>query len=246
MELSTEAGDLAYTEIVSLGAPVLDDLQRAPIFNFRSAFPLDWWFTPMGSVARVFNASLDVGSIYDPAKLELTEGAASGAPPRIDGTDPLHHEFPRNWEIEGGPVVDDFLQHLEGPRRRTAYLVNKLLALDRPGERILFVFEPIKFPASLPEIAALRAAIGRLFPNAGWKLAIVQGPEPDSRFDWRDDPAAWDDRLRGLARHPGVQPPPALCRNASAPHGRRHCGVSDVVSVQSAPPFVRDQTALCS
>lgn len=190
--------DAPFTQIVSLGerCSVAYNLRRH--FDFRSAFPFDWWITTVRGLADFLRDGLDVEALYDPAQLERSPGARSVRHKTYGFL--LHHEFPRHWDVPGLPVSDDFLEHIEGPKRRTSYLIEKLRALDDPGERILFVREFVEHEteAEVAALGDLRAALERLMPRANWKLAIVGGPRDEATFDWKCDPKAWDVELARL------------------------------------------------
>lgn len=176
------------TQIISLGPRCTTTYNLRRYYNFQSAFPFDWWITEEQAMHRLL-ADLDPGKIYDPALLALTENAVSVTNTHYDIL--LHHEFPRDWSKADGPVKPDFLDHIEEPKGRTAYLIDKFLGLDRRSERIMFVREQ-------PDATNLLPHLERLFSDAEWcfvTFPLVQG-EPG--FDWKLNPATWDKVLAGL------------------------------------------------
>lgn len=187
-----------YSHIVVLGKRCATTHHVRRFFNFGEGYPFDWWITPFGGLLQVL-ARPDVDWLYDPALIVLTEGRRSvmHMPTGIL----FHHEFPREPvdAQRGGvaPVRDDFLQHLAKPRARTAQLIQKLLALDTPGVRILFVREK-GWHARLAPILAER------FTRADWTLKMippVHAPDftpADPAQKWQGDPGAWDVALSKL------------------------------------------------
>ena len=160
MELKEVRG-ACFTQIVSLGPGCALAYNLRRFFNLRSAFPFDWWITPIDGLVKVLRDNVNPQLIYDVAQLELTDNAGSVRHKTYDIL--LHHEFPRDREMQGDPVHAEFLQHIDEPRRRTGYLADKLLALDDRSEVILFVREP--FPAggtvNDSDIELVRAELAR-------------------------------------------------------------------------------------
>lgn len=188
-----------YSHIVVLGKRCATTHNVRRFFNFGEGYPFDWWITPFDGLLQVLKRP-DVDWLYDPALIRLTVERRSvrHTPTRIF----FHHEFPREPEASpqagrGPPVRADFLEHLEAPRARAAALLKKLLSLDTPGARILFVREN-------GDQEVLEAALAERFSKADWTLKVVPmvispgfiPPCPKER--WKGDPAAWDRALSVL------------------------------------------------
>lgn len=179
------------THIVSLGkrCSVAYNLRR--FYNFRSAFPLDWWITPASGIVK-FLRQPDVGYLYDPALLKLTPNAASVRHRELGIQ--LHHEFPRNKARPGQPIKPGWKNAIENPKSRTIALIGKFLGLNAAGNRIAFVREDAELAAALTD------RLDALFPLADYTLIVlpkIPGGKHDA-FKWKGDPALWNKALGDL------------------------------------------------
>jgi hypothetical protein len=173
--------------IVSLGRSCATAYNLRRHFDFGGAFPFDWWITPLAAVEAVLRRP-DPDWLYDPALLELTEKETSVRHRETDIL--LHHEFPRHWLEPAQPVRPDFRETISGPKKRTAALLAKLLQLNSPTERLLFVRERIP-----GETGSLANILEEVFNRAKWaliELDQIRGP------DWQGDLDQWDEFLSGL------------------------------------------------
>ena len=184
------------TQIVSLGMRCATAYNLRRHFHFRTAFPFDWWVTPLEGLNALLSISLNIDAIYASQNLELTEKAKSVRHKASDVR--LHHEFPRQVAVIGAPVRQNFLQHVEKPRLRTQHLVDRFLALNDARERILFVREQNLSSLVQADVISASTQLSRLFPNPEWTLAWIQGPEEEAKFGWKGDPLSWDGVLSGL------------------------------------------------
>lgn len=183
-----------YSHIVSLGNRCATTHAIRRFFNHGEGYPFDWWITPFQGLIAVLERP-DVDWLYDPAMLSLTDKRASvkHAPTSIL----FHHEFERE-DGGGGPVLQSFLDQLETPRARTGKLLAKLLALDEPGNRVLFVRE-------VGQHEPLTRALAKRFSRADWDLNVIPLTDPGPDFkakhagnQWQGDPDVWDRALAKL------------------------------------------------
>lgn len=176
------------THIVSLGPVCSTSLNLRRHFDFDTAYPFDWWYTPEPGLAA-FLRDPDIDRLYDPFELERIE-----TPPTVRHRTLgiyLHHEFPRRWDQPEEPVVEGFLDHLDAPRKRTRYLLDRWRRLDAPRERLLLVREDLAGPD-------IEAALQATLRHADWCLVSVAGPPMEPAHGWRRDPASWDAVLDAL------------------------------------------------
>ena len=125
----------AATHIVSLGIACDTAYNLRRYFDFGGAFPLDWWIVPPSALTR-FLRNPDAEVLYDLDKLALTSNGGGVYHTELD----LHllHEFPR-VSMPSGPISADWREHVDGPKARTTALLQKLLALNAPGNRVAFI-----------------------------------------------------------------------------------------------------------
>lgn len=180
----------SVTQVVGLGGScsVAHNLRR--FYNFNSANLFDWWITPLHGVVLLLNELKNkrvIDSVYSAENLTLTDRSASVKHVPTDIL--LHHEFPRDWSMEGVPIMTGWGDHINKAKSRSEYLANKLLSYNNPNERILFV----RAPDSSPD---LNKIIGELFHHALWSLVVV--PNFSTADSWKGDPDLWDDELRKI------------------------------------------------
>lgn len=170
---------LPATHVVSLGHRCATAANVRRFFGFGEAFPFDWWITPHESLLAVLRSPV-VDVVYDGLEVCLDGQSVRNRLGIL-----LHHEFPRAADYSIAPF---WQEHTEAPKSRTAYLLQKFLALDDHANHVLFVRE-VENASQDDEIAD---ALAPLFTRASWALAtlphvyIAPGPA------WRGDPAAWD------------------------------------------------------
>jgi hypothetical protein len=154
---------MEVTQVVSLGGRCATSYHLRRFYNHSEGGLFDWWITSGHALLRVLD-NLTPEFIYNPGELV-----------RINGDDTvlhtatglhLHHEFPRVGSGHG-PVADSYLEHVEKPKNRTAYLMQKFTELNSSSERVLFVRE-----GEVDE-AALRERLAGLFSKAEWHLAVL-------------------------------------------------------------------------
>jgi hypothetical protein len=173
------------THIVSLGHRCATAYNLRRHFDFSSAFPFDWWITPGTSIAD-FLRNPDVNYLYEPSELQLTEQRGSVRHRTLGIL--LHHEFPRDWKSKPPPVVENFRDFVAEPKRRSAYLIAKLLRLNTLQNRVLFIRDA---PIGQETLDALSDT----FPLAVWATTSVSRIPEDEKYGWKCDPTAWDSEL---------------------------------------------------
>lgn len=208
--------------IVSLGSACETAYNLRRHFGFATAYPFDWWISQTAGVAR-FIREADAAALYRESELQPSANARSIVNARYGIR--LHHEFPRDRQVRGQPVIAGWARHLAAPQARTAHLIRRLSGLAAAGQRIVFVrsFGPrdTNAAAALSLLAALEdrfapARIGVVLVNHEGRLPA--GP-PVHRLavarvagsDWRGDAGAWDAALGtlGLRLTPGLHRPAA-------------------------------------
>jgi hypothetical protein len=138
----------------------------------------------------------DPDFLYDPDHLQPTNDRHTVTHRTLGMA--LHHEFPRDYKEPGKPIKLDFLDHLAKPKARTAYLLDKLLKLNQPDRRILFIRER-QYDGE--DASHLTTTLSALFPAPEWTIAVVGPVSADNTgaemtSDWRGSQAAWDAALR--------------------------------------------------
>ena len=106
-----------FTHIVSLGYRCRTTQRLREHYGFKTAFPFDWWITPLQSAVRVLR-DWDLQRLYDPAKLR--EAALAHAPraearfllispsgAAAEGWTPLAIDDPRAEPWTGTPQIWD-------------------------------------------------------------------------------------------------------------------------------------------
>lgn len=197
-----------YTHVVPLGLSCRVTYQLRTYFGCRLAYPFDWWISPFGGLTS-YLADPDPHRIYRSTALVERRGAEG-----IEAIEcaelglQLFHEFPRLAASAGPSVVAPGWQaHLPQAAERHGRRLARLLALDRPENRLLFVrhragAEATSFLAG-DEIALLLSILRLRFPRASVTLLLlnvpVQGeirPEVD-RLYFNDSPGTPPEEWRG-------------------------------------------------
>ena len=208
----------AFSHIVSLGYRCRTTQRLRDHFGFKTAFPFDWWITPLAGGAQ-FLADWDVERLYDPSQLRevrrwgrirYIEHAGYGLR--------LQHEFPMDAKLT--EVLPGWRGHVAEARARTAHLMQKFDLLNRPDRNVLWVRELRHSEEMRPAaIAALRQAVLDRLPRArssfllisasgreapGWRGLKIDDPVKEP---WTGTPEIWDAALGALGhsfeRRPG-------------------------------------------
>ena len=199
----------AFSHIVSLGYRCRTTQRLRDHFGFKTAFPFDWWITPLAAGAAVLR-DWDLDRLYDPSKLR--EVKRWGRTLFIEHTHyriRLQHEFPMDQARVR--VLPGWQDHIGEARARTAHLMEKFDQLDRPDRQVLFVRELTGGEqGDLAGIAALRQAALERAPKAeasfllisptgaeaeGWRALRIDDPVKEP---WTGTPEIWDAALDGL------------------------------------------------
>ena len=208
----------AFSHIVSLGYRCRTTQRLRDHFGFKTAFPFDWWITPLAGGAN-FLRDWDVERLYDPGQLREVRrwGRVRFIEHRGYGLR-LQHEFPMDPKQEY--VLAGWRGHIAEARSRTTHLMEKLDLLDRPDRRVLWVRELAPGEEHAPAaVAALRLAVTDRCPQAhssfllispsgldaqGWTSLKIDDPVKEP---WQGAPAIWDAALSALGhrfeRRPG-------------------------------------------
>jgi hypothetical protein len=198
-----------FTHIVSLGYRCRTTQRLREHYGFKTAFPFDWWITPLASAVRVLR-DWSLERLYDPAMLR--EARRWGRTLYIEHADyriRLQHEFP--MDDARRHVLPGWRDHLDQARTRTGHLMQKFDALDRKDRKVLFVRELKPGEAdSRTQLARLREAVLAHAPRAQAQFLLIspQGAQADGwvplKIDdpraepWTGTPEIWDAALAGL------------------------------------------------
>jgi hypothetical protein len=200
----------SFSHIVSLGHRCRTALRLREHFSFSTAFPFDWWVTPLAGATAVLR-DWDVERLYDPARL-IERARPNGGARIIEHAD-YHLMMPHDFPIDGpgGDVVKDWQDHIPRAKARTGHLMEKFDSLNRPDRRVLFVCELKESEAGDHEgIAALRQTALEHTPQAqtsfllispsgvraeGWRSLQIHDP---TRDPWTGTPEIWDGAFETL------------------------------------------------
>lgn len=200
---------VTVSHIVSLGGSCRVTHNLRSYFDFSSAYPFDWWITPLRSATR-FLREPDLDRLYEPGSLQIVkkEGSPSTVWNIHFGID-LHHEFPRS----DGEVAAGFLNHIEAPRARQRYLLKRLRDLNEERHSLLLVrhFIWTDRGLSLADMAAFTHAAEEMFDRAECRFLFINCPIEFRRDDimqlriserpdisWRGDSRLWAEGLASL------------------------------------------------
>jgi len=197
------------THVVPLGVSCRVSYQVRAYFGSTTAYPFDSWGTPIDGLTS-YLSDPDPDRVYGAGALDelVVDGhVTSVRAPEFGFL--LFHEFPRqDVGLSRRVVAPGWRDHVPELRARHARRLDRLLALDRRGHRILFVRDRLNIDrGSGTEVAAesvsnlWRALSGR-WSRAKIELLLVNVPcdsrTPQRRVQWVDfedipgDPAeAW-------------------------------------------------------
>jgi hypothetical protein len=198
-----------FSHIVSLGCRCRTTRRLRDHFGFETAFPFDWWITPLEGGVR-FLRDWDLGRLYDERTLrEVRRWGRTAFVEQPAYGIRLQHEFPMDLRREH--VLPGWRAHLAGARARTAHLMARFDQLDRPDRTVLFVRELLPGEERRSDlIEALRLAVLQRAPRArsefvlisrtgvqaeGWRALEIDDPV---KRPWSGTPAIWDPALASL------------------------------------------------
>lgn len=217
-------GGRRFTHVVPLGLSCRVTYQVRRYFGIGVAYPFDWWLSPLDGLTRYLGV-LDPRRIYDASGLRevVTDGQVTALESVEFGVQPFH-EFPRRRVGAVSVVEPGWHDHLPTAAAQHAARLERLLALDRRGNRVLFVrdrFAADRTQAAEPHaVDALWRALVERFPRASPHLLLVnlagaRRPENERVFslsfddrpaappeEWRGDDAPWDAGFRSLRLEP--------------------------------------------
>jgi hypothetical protein len=128
------------THIVPIGLSCRVSHQVRANFGSMIAYPFDWWITPIDGLTR-YLSDPDPDRVYGAGALhEIVEDGHVTSVVATEFGFQLYHEFPRlDVGLPTRVVAPDWRDHVPTQRARHAGRLSRLLALNRPGRRILFV-----------------------------------------------------------------------------------------------------------
>lgn len=174
-----------FTHVVPLGLSCRVTRQVRVCFGSWKVYPFDWWLTPLDGLTR-YLAEPDVGRLYDPGSLAevITRGEVSSICSTVFGFR-LFHDFPRRPGANKlAAVAPGWQDHIAPAAARHEERLRRLLRLDRPGNRILFVRHRLVRQLGVPDgedsstaLAALWDVLRSRWPQAEVRLLLVNfGP----------------------------------------------------------------------
>lgn len=205
------------THVVPLGLSCRVSYQVREFFGSTIAYPFDWWRTPIDGLTR-YLSDPNPDRIYGPGALDevVVDGhVTSVVAPEFGFL--LYHEFPRqDIGLPTRVVAPGWRDHVQKARAQHARRLDRLLALDRPGRRVLLVRDRLDVDGKGVETAADSVAkfwstLSNRWSRAEIALLLVNVPcevrTPDPRVRWadfddvRDDtPEGWRGNSTGWAR----------------------------------------------
>jgi hypothetical protein len=203
------------THVVPIGLSCRVSYQVRSYFGSSIAYPFDWWLTPIDSL-NSYLSDPDPDRVYGAGALDevVVDGhVTSVVAPEFGFL--LYHEFPR--EDAGLPtrvVAQGWRDHVPEQRARHARRLERLLALNRPGRRILFVRDRLDVDGKGAEtatesVAKLWSILSNHWSRAEIELLLVNVPcdariahpcvrwvdfedvREDSPEGWRGSSAGW-------------------------------------------------------
>ncbi|MBW6397505.1 papain-like cysteine peptidase [Roseomonas sp. HJA6] len=217
--LASFAGS-SIDHLVSLGRACETAYNLRRHYGFATAYPFDWWISTTEGAAR-FIRDGDAEALYRQEDLSVSADGDAVGNARYGIR--LQHEFPRDRRLEGRPVVADWADHLEAPRKRTAHLARRFFGLAATARNIVFVRAIAPRDTNGAAVAALLEALDMRFTAARVAVVLVnyRGQVPAAHpvhrlsvarpagADWRGDSGAWDAALAtlGLRMTPGLHKP---------------------------------------
>lgn len=197
------------THIVPLGLSCRVTYQVRVYFGSTTAYPFDWWVTPIDGLTR-YLSDPNPDRVYGAGALDelVVNGQAITLVAPEFGFQ-LFHEFPRqDIGLPTRVVAPNWRAHVAEARTRHAQRLDRLLALDRRGHRILFVRDRLDVDGgsgtqtAAESVAKLWRALSNRWSRAEIELLLINVPF-DTRLPQRrvrrvnfkdvpgDPPEAW-------------------------------------------------------
>lgn len=162
-----------FSHVVPLGLSCRVTYQVRTYFKTRMSHPFDWWTTSAEGIAR-YLADPDPDRIYRADALceQVADGWISSIASREFGFQ-LYHEFPRQEESPPIRVVSpDWRSRIAAAREQHVRKLERLAALDRPGNRILFVRDRLAASEDVRSTEAAADALWRAL-RGRWAAADI-------------------------------------------------------------------------
>ncbi len=199
----------SFTDIVSLGYRCRTTRRLRDHFGFETAFPFDWWVTPLKGAIRIVQ-DWDLDALYDPDSLrEVWIGDRLAYIKHEHYGVKLQHDFP--FEPDGKWVDRNWRAGLDNARARSRHLMERFDALNCADRRVLFVRElDGKDERAIHRAVGLKTVIQQRIPLAetafllisrsgigaeGWIALQIDDPLEDP---WEGNAAIWDAALSTL------------------------------------------------
>lgn len=195
------------THVVPLGLSCRVSHQVRTYFGGKKAYPFDWWLTPIDGLTR-YLSDPDPDRVYGTGALDelVVDGHVTSIVAPEFGFQ-LFHEFPRqDVGLPTRVVAAGWRDHIPKARALHVRRLDRLLALDRPGRRILFVRDRLNIDGSGGDTAAESVAMLWSSLSSRWRRAeiellvvnvpcAVRTPQPGVR--WADFEDAREDTTEG-------------------------------------------------
>jgi hypothetical protein len=215
--LLASASSSRPTHVVPIGLSCRVSAQVRDHFRSTIAYPFDWWLTPIDSL-NSYLSNPDPDRVYGAGALdEVVENGhvTSVVAPEFGFL--LYHEFPRHdVGLPTSVVAPGWRDHVPRARAQHVRRLDRLLALDRPGRRILFVRDRLDVDGkgtdgAAESVAKLWSTLSSRWSRAEIELLLVNVPcevrTPEPRVRWADfedvrgdDAEGWRGNSAGWAR----------------------------------------------
>jgi hypothetical protein len=170
------------THVVPIGLSCRVSYQVRAYFGSTTAYPFDWWRTPIDGLTR-YLSDPNPDRVYGTGALDelVVDGHVTSVVAPEFGFR-LFHEFPRqDVGLPARVVVPDWRDHVPKLRARHARRLDRLLALDRRGRRILFVRDRLDVDgrgveAAAESVAKLWSTLSNRWSRAEIELLLVNVP----------------------------------------------------------------------
>ena len=210
------------THVVPIGLSCRVSYQVRQYYGSLIAYPFDWWITPIDGLTN-YLSDPDPDRLFGAGALDelVVDGHVTSVVAPEFGFQ-LYHEFPRtDVGLPTRVVSADWRDHVAKQRTIHAGRLGRLLALNKPGRRILFVRDRLNVDgkgadAAAESVAKLWSTLSDRWGRAEIELLLVnvpcavRTPEPCVRWadfeDVREDtPDGWHGNSAGWARALGAR-----------------------------------------